>query len=125
MHIRSKFDGGKQVNCSQSGSWEGRCAGAALRVNESPKWGPKCWKKATNSELRECFTSTYATKKQVASDYKRKSRDDAKVKRKRRKLGNDSLQSRLDYSRYDNKGPNTTEVPSDISPVLQGKRSDD
>ena len=34
MPIRSKFDGGKQINRSQSGSWEGRCAGAALRVNE-------------------------------------------------------------------------------------------
>ena len=44
MHIRSKFDGGKQINRSQSGSWEARCAGAALRVNEVPEWGPKCWK---------------------------------------------------------------------------------
>ena len=43
MHIRSKFDGGKQVNRSQSGSWEGRCTGAALRVNEGLTWGPKCW----------------------------------------------------------------------------------
>ena len=32
MHIRSKFDGGKQINRSQSGFWEARCAGAALRV---------------------------------------------------------------------------------------------
>ena len=118
MHIRSKFDGGKQVNRSQSGSWEGRCAGAALRVNEGPAWGPTCWEKATNTEPSECFKSTYATKgKQVASDYKRKASDDAKLKRKRRKLGDDSLQSRLDYSCYDNKGPNATEIPSDISPA--------
>ncbi len=28
--MRSKFDGGKQVNRSQSGSWEAQCAGAGL-----------------------------------------------------------------------------------------------
>ena len=45
MHIHCKFDGGKQINRSQSGSWEARCAGAALRVNEGPEWGPICWEK--------------------------------------------------------------------------------
>ena len=45
MHIHSKFDGGKQINRSQSGSWEARCAGAVLRVNEEPEWAPKCWEK--------------------------------------------------------------------------------
>jgi len=29
MHIRSKFDGGKQINRVQSNSWQARCAGAA------------------------------------------------------------------------------------------------
>ena len=81
MHIRTKFDGGKQVNRSQSGAWDGRCAGAALRVNEGPSWGPTCWAQATNTAASECFKSTYATKsKQVASDYKRKATDDAKLK---------------------------------------------
>ena len=46
MHIHSKFDGGKQVNHSQSGSWEGRCAGTALQVNEGPTWGPTYWGKS-------------------------------------------------------------------------------
>jgi len=98
MHVRTKFDGGKQVNRSQSGVWDGRCAGAALRVNEGPSWGPTCWAKATNTAASECFKSTYATKnKQVASDYKRKATDDAKLKRKRRKFNDNSLQSHLDY----------------------------
>ncbi len=30
MHLRSKFDGGKVVNRSQSGLWEHRCMGAGL-----------------------------------------------------------------------------------------------
>jgi len=42
MYICSKFDGGKQINRSQSESWQGRCAGAALRANEGPEWGPTC-----------------------------------------------------------------------------------
>ncbi len=28
MHIQTKFNGGKVINRSQSGSWEGRCMGA-------------------------------------------------------------------------------------------------
>ena len=115
MHIRSKFDGGKQINRSQSGSWEGRCAGAALRVNEGPAWGPACWTKVTNSEASKCFKSVSATKsKKVTADYKRKAKDDVKLKRKRRKRSDNSLQSRLDYSRHDNRGPNATEIPMDI-----------
>ena len=27
MHVRSKYDGGKVINRSQSGSWEHRCKG--------------------------------------------------------------------------------------------------
>jgi len=115
MHIRSKFDGGKQINRSQSGSWEGRCAGAALRVNEGPAWGPACWANVTKSEANKCFKSVSAAKsKKVVADYKRKSKEEAKIKRKRRKRNDNSLQSRLDYSRYDGKGPNATEVPSDL-----------
>ena len=55
MNIRSKFDGGKQINRSQRGSWEGRCAGAALRVNEGPEWGPTCWEKVTNSVSNQTY----------------------------------------------------------------------
>ena len=33
MHVRSKFDGGKVINRSQSGSWEHRCMGAGLQHN--------------------------------------------------------------------------------------------
>jgi len=46
MHIRSKFDGGKQINRIQSGSWEGRCAGSGLHSNLGPSWGPQAWEKS-------------------------------------------------------------------------------
>lgn len=43
MHIRTKFDGGKVINRSQSGSWEHRCMGAGLRQNKGRQWGPQVW----------------------------------------------------------------------------------
>ena len=45
MNVRAKFDGGKQVNRCQSGSWQARCAGAALRINEGSNWGSEMWSK--------------------------------------------------------------------------------
>ncbi len=41
MHVRSKFDGGKVINRSQSGSWEFRCYGAGLQHNLGKEWGAK------------------------------------------------------------------------------------
>jgi len=42
IHVRSKFDGGKQINRLQRGSRQGRCAGAALRINNGPNLDPLC-----------------------------------------------------------------------------------
>ena len=116
MNIRSKFDGGKQINRSQRGSWEGRCAGAALRVNEGPEWGPTCWEKVTNSLSNQTYKAVSINwTKQFRKDKKRKAREDVKLKRKHQKTKHNSGQGRLDYSRYDNKGPNASEVPMDLS----------
>ena len=41
MHICSKYDGGKVINRSQSGSWEHRCMGAGLQQNMGKDWGPR------------------------------------------------------------------------------------
>ena len=49
MHVRSKFDGGKVINRSQSGSWEHRCMGAGLQHNLGKEWGPNMWSKMTTS----------------------------------------------------------------------------
>ena len=48
MHIRSKSDGGKVINRSQSGSWEYRCMGAGLQQN-TEEWGPAVWSKMKDS----------------------------------------------------------------------------
>ena len=115
MHVRTKFDGGKQINRSQSGSWTGRCVGAALRMNDGPGWGPTCWEKVTGLPPSETFKAVAEERcKKTTSDRKRKATENEKIKRKRRKRGDNSLQSRLDYSRYDGNGPNAIDILPDI-----------
>ena len=63
MHIRTKFDDGKQINRSQEISWQGRCAGAALRWNEGAVWGPSSWKKATGGQPTSTFEQVAAAAK--------------------------------------------------------------
>ena len=70
MHVCCKFDGEKQINRSQSGSWEARCAGAALRVNEGPEWGPICWEKITKLTINH---------KKLAKDNKHKTSEEVRL----------------------------------------------
>ena len=55
MNVRSKFDGGKQINRSQRGSWQGRCACAGLWLNIGPDWGPTTWESVTKTALGATF----------------------------------------------------------------------
>ena len=117
MNVRAKFDGGKQINRSQSSSWQARCAGAGLRVNEGPTWGPTAWEKTISTP---CTTFTRVAESKchkVNKDRKRKSRDDVKIQRKKAKRAKqvESTQGRDDYSRHDG-GKNATEIVTDISP---------
>ncbi len=52
MNIRCKYDGGKFINRSQSGSWEFRCMGAGLQQNLGHQWGPLLLNKMTGSQWR-------------------------------------------------------------------------
>ena len=104
MHICSKFDGGKQINRSQAGSWDGQCAGAGLHCNEGAGWGPPSWKQIVHKEPSNIY-------KQVANnvikcteaDRKRKATSAAKVQRKKARYStnsvDNSLSSRMAYSR--------------------------
>ena len=47
MQIRCKFDGGKVINRSQSGSFQFRCYGAGLQKNLGKTWGVSMWEKMT------------------------------------------------------------------------------
>ena len=45
MSVRSKIDGGKFYNRIQSGSFQHRCAAAALRLQLGPGWVAELWKR--------------------------------------------------------------------------------
>ena len=70
MHIRSKFDGGKQINQSQAGSWQGRCAGARLRCNEGATWGLPSWEKATGSQPTDILKQAAAAAQKQTDMYR-------------------------------------------------------
>ena len=116
MHIRTKFDGGKQINRIQSGSWQHRCAGAGLRQNLGPAWGPKVWKDITNTEPNDTFTAVSEILSKEAKDSKeKKATPHAKKTRKLRKgsSSDNTLQSRRSYSRYDG-GQNADDINTDL-----------
>ena len=73
MHIRSKFDGGKVINRSQSGSWQYRCMGAGLQQNLGKSWGPTTWSDMTTSSANKVFVDVSNTAcKRAQNDKKRK-----------------------------------------------------
>jgi hypothetical protein len=83
MHLRSKFHAVKQISRSQSGSWQGRCAGIG------PAWGPGVWKDTTGNEANSVFKSNSTAKgKQMLQDQKRKASETEKERRKQVKYMN-------------------------------------
>ena len=102
MHIRTKFDGGKQVNRSQAGSWNARCTGAGLRCNEGAMWGPKSWQQALSVQPLDVFQNVAAqAEKETENAIKRKASDKAKLQWKKARYGsnNNSILSRRAYSK--------------------------
>lgn len=117
MNIRSKFDGGKVINRSQSGSWEHRCMGAGLRQNLGREWGPQAWKQMTDTSPNKVFTNTAEhSAKRLDKDRKRKATDEAKEQRRKSKYSkiDNTLAARKAYSRHD-EGVTPDQVSEDIS----------
>lgn len=120
MHIRSKYDGGKVINRSQSGSWEHRCMGAGLQQNLGREWGPEMWSKMTNRPTNEIFVTTaQLTAKKQDDNRKRKARDEVKAKRRNSKYSrtDNSVEARKAYSRHDGE-LEPDDVTDDISPEI-------
>ena len=118
MGVRCKFDGGKVVNRSQSGSWEFRCMGAGLRANLGANWGPIVWKDTTRSAPNSVLldvTNRMATTRE--KDRKRKSDEKYKESRRKRKYERreDTAKARKSYSRHDG-GMEPEDVCEDVSP---------
>ena len=119
MHIRSKFDGGKVINTSQSGSWEHPCMGAGLRQNYGVKWAPQVWQSMmTNTSPNQVFTDVAEfTAKKYTNDIKRKATDTSKEKRRQSKYIriDNTAAARSAYTRHDD-GISPEQVTEDISP---------
>ena len=116
MNIRSKFDGGKVINRSQSGSWQHRCMGAGLQQNFGREWGPDVWKKMTQAEPNRVYSdAAEQASKRVEKNRKRKATDEVKSLRRKSKYmrTDDTPAARRAYNRYDN-GISPDEVTDDL-----------
>ncbi len=119
MHIRSKFDGGKVINRSQSGSWDHRCMGAGLRQNLGPEWGPDVWRRVTQASPNKVFTDVTASiTNSLAKDKKRKATGPAKEQRRKSKYLklDDTPAARKAYDRHDD-GISPDDTTADVSPA--------
>ena len=126
MHIRSKFDGGKMINRSQSGSWQYRCMGAGLQQNLGKTWGPKTWSKMTCTNTNQVFVDVSNSACKIAkNDKQRKATEKAKEQRRKSKYAGkeNSQQARKAYNRYDN-GSCPDDVVDDVSPDYLKKLMD-
>ena len=104
MNIRCKFDGGKVVNRSQSGSWEHRCMGAGLQQNMGRAWGPPCWEQMTSSQASQVYiNSAESSATKISVERKRKATKEVKAKRRQSKYSriDDSAAARRAYHRHD------------------------
>ena len=118
MHIRSKFDGGKVINRSQSGSWEHRCMGAGLQQNLGKTWGAKVWENMTASVPNQVFIdASEASAKRTDNDLKRKATEEVKARRRRSKYLRmyNTASARKAYSRHDD-GIVPDEISDDVPP---------
>ena len=118
MGIRCKFDGGKIINCSQSGSWEHQCMGASLRLNIRPNWGPQVWRDTTGSEPNPVLVNAAnKTAKKRQKDRKRKQTEEAKESCRQSEYPcvDDTTEAQKSSSRHDG-GIEPDEVSEDVSP---------
>jgi len=119
MHMRCKFDGGKVVNRSQSGSFQHRCMGAGLRQNLGPTWGPTTWSALISSEANEVFKQAASEdEKKVEKDRKRKGTEIEKANRRKRKYAktnDNSLSAHKAHSQGDG-GEQPEDISEDVPP---------
>ncbi|XP_078655620.1 uncharacterized protein LOC144902215 [Branchiostoma floridae x Branchiostoma belcheri] len=86
MSVNAKFNGGKQIMRGQKGSYQHRCHGAGLAVQNGPQWHEHVWQKCFNVPANEVL-KTYCRKldKKRTRDRKRKGTDKSKEARRKSK----------------------------------------
>ncbi len=84
MNVRCKFDGGKYVNRSQSGSFQFRCYGAGLQQNLGKSWSPAIWGQMVGSTPNQVFLdAAEASTKKAEKTRKRMATQKSKESRKK------------------------------------------
>ena len=79
MHIRCKFDGGKVIIRSQSGSWEYRWMGTSSQQNLGKEWGATVWSRMTESPPNPQFlNAAKCSYQKMVNDRKRIATEEAK-----------------------------------------------
>ena len=104
MLIRCKFDGGKFVNRSQSGSFEQRCYGVALQKNLGKTWVRASWEEMTGAPANEILVDTANHLAKIQDDNrKRKRTEKAKESRRRSKCSrvDNTVAAQKAYSHHD------------------------
>lgn len=89
MSIRAKFDGGKQINRSDTHSWETRCYGASLRMNRGPMWSPATWEKTTLTPASSPFKKHFQNiqkKENYNNNPKRRKKNKTNAKRRKQNV---------------------------------------
>ena len=83
---RAKFDGGKVINQSQSGSWQFHCMGAGLQQNLGKSWGPETWSHMMSTPANQVFVNVSNSASETAKrDKQRKATEKAKQQRRESK----------------------------------------
>ena len=102
MQVCCKFDGGKVINRSQSGSWEFHCYGAGLKQNIGKHWSPNTWKDVIESNPNQVFTNmTLSIARKADFDRKCKATDQSKENRRKPRMTTPLLQRARAYSQHD------------------------
>ena len=87
MGINAKFNGGKQINHNQKGSFEGRFYSAGLCFQAGPSWHGKIWEKSTGIEssviMKDYCHRVYRKRK---ADRERQNSEPAKKRRRQSKV---------------------------------------
>lgn len=112
MNVRCKFDGGKYVNRSQSGSFQFRCYGAGLQQNLGKSWSPAIWGQMVGSTPNQVFLdAAEASTKKAEKTRKRMATQKSKESRKKYKYAkhDSTVAACKAYSR-----PNAEVQPDDI-----------
>ena len=100
--VRSKFDSGKVINRSPSGSWQYRYMGTGLQQNLGKSWEPNTWSEMTSTCINQVFIDVSNSASKIVKKYNsiKLPKKQETEKRKSKYAGKEDSQPT--QARYDN-----------------------